>query len=67
MKFYIQLGSQLPSQLANEKKWEQLQQTLDNSNRKRDKAMKHKFVLGNKSLRYRMLFFASFAEKVVLL
>ena len=43
--------------LANEKKWEQLKLTLDNSNPKRDKAiirMKHKFVEGNDSLGCRM-------------
>ena len=40
MKFCVQLGSYLASQLANEKKWEQLQLTLDNSNLKKDKAMK---------------------------
>ena len=54
MKFYLQLGSFLASQLANEKKWEQLQLTLDNSNRKRHKAMKHEFVQGNESSSYQM-------------
>ena len=67
MKFYIQLARQLPSQLTNDKKLEQLQLTLDNSDPKRDKAMKHKFVQGNESSSYRMWFFTSFALKVVLL
>ena len=40
MKFCSYVARWLPSQLANEKKWEQLQLTLDNSNPKKDKAMK---------------------------
>ena len=32
--------SRVYSQVANEKKWEQLQLTLDNSNSKKDNAMK---------------------------
>ena len=36
MKFYIWLGSY-------EKKWEQLKLTLNDSNLKRDKEMKHRF------------------------
>ena len=54
MKFYKQLSRQLPSQLSNEKKWEQLQLTLNNSDPKRDKAMKHKFVQGNESSSYQV-------------
>ena len=52
MKFYAQLARQSPSQLSNEKKWEQL--TLNNSDPKRDKAMKHKFVQGNESSSYQV-------------
>ena len=44
---------QLPGQLANEKNWEQ----LNNSNPKKDEAiimMKHKFAQGNDSLSSQM-------------
>ena len=50
----LHIARYLPSKLANEKKWEQLQMTLDNSNPKRNKAMKHKFVQGNDTLSYQM-------------
>ena len=53
----------------NEKKWEQLQLSLNNSNPKRDKTitrMKHKFIQGNEKLSYWM-WFISFDPEVVLL
>ena len=65
LKFYVEL----PSELADEKKWEQLQLTLKNSNLKRGKAiirMKHKFIPGNNSLSYWMWFFVSFAQNAAL-
>ena len=49
--------------LANEEKWEQLQLTLDNSNPKKDKAMKRvcsrqsEFELSNVKVLLRMSFF----------
>ena len=65
MIFYIQLGSQLPSCLPNEKKWEQLQLTLDNSNLNEERQSNETNLF--KTMRVRVIECESFAQKVVLL
>ena len=65
MIFYIQLGSQLPSQPATEKKWEQLHLTLDNSNLNEERQSNETNLF--KTMRVRVIECESFAQKVVLL